>query len=57
MVCESGGKADLLWDYFDIAQSRVPIKVYRLGGETDSAIRWRKRTACDVSERPEEAGC
>ena len=33
------------------------IKVYRLGGETDSAIRWRKRTSCDVGERPEEAGC
>ena len=32
-------------------------KVYRLGGETDSAIRWRKRTSCDVGERPEEAGC
>ena len=31
-------------------------KVYRLGGETDSAIRWRKRTSCDVGERPEEAG-
>ena len=29
-------------------------KVYRLGGETDSAIQWRKRTACDVGERPEE---
>ena len=25
--------------------------------ETDSAIRWRKRTACDVGERPEEACC
>ena len=32
-------------------------KVYRLGFKTDSAIRWRKRTACDVGERPEEAGC
>ena len=32
-------------------------KVYRLGGETDSPIRWRKRTSCDVGERPEEAGC
>ena len=27
------------------------IKVYILGGETDSAIRWRKRTAYDVVER------
>ena len=35
----------------------VSPKVYRLGGETDSAIRWRKRTSCDVGERPEEAGC
>ena len=35
----------------------VCSKVYRLGGETDSAIRWRKRTSCDVGERPEEAGC
>ena len=32
-------------------------KVYRLGGETDSAIRRRKRTSCDVGERPEETGC
>ena len=31
--------------------STVYSKVYRLGGETDSAIRWRKRTACDVVER------
>ena len=35
----------------------VSLKVYRSGGETDSAIRWRKRTSCDVGERPEEAGC
>ena len=35
----------------------ILTKVYRLGGETDSAIRWRKRTSCDVGERPEEAGC
>ena len=34
----------------------VTSKVYRLGGETDSTIRWRKRTSCDVGERPEEAG-
>ena len=35
----------------------VVVKVYRLGGETDSAIRRRKRTSRDVGERPEEAGC
>ena len=35
----------------------MQTKVYRLGGETDSAIRRRKSTSCDVGERPEEAGC
>ena len=28
-------------------------KMYRLGGETDSAIRWRKKTG----QWPAEAGC
>ena len=44
-------------DVYVSTSNTVYIKVYRLGGETDSAIRWRKRTSCDVGERPEEAGC
>ena len=34
-----------------IAMISVRTKVYRLGGESDSAILWRKRTARDVVER------
>ena len=32
-------------------------KMYRLGGETDSAIRWRKRTGVMSSRGTAEGGC
>ena len=35
----------------------VVCKMYRLGGETDSAIRWRKRTGVMSVRGTEEAGC
>ena len=32
-------------------------KMYWLGGETDSAIRWRKGTGVMLARGTEEAGC
>ena len=34
----------------------VRFKMYRLGGETDSVIQWRKRTGV-MARGTEEAGC
>ena len=34
---------------FRVLQSVEPIKMYRLEGEADSAIRWRKRTGVTYS--------
>ena len=42
--------------HFYITLSGLP-KIYRLGGETDSTIWWRKWTGVILARGTEEAGC